>query len=601
MSTIGPAVAVLNMPGLASTLTSAGLNVMGDGLADTKSTIDLLRRVQKDNKPFIIIAAIDDPTLRSWATLHASMGAPVLVARSTIFTRGDNIPQSRIIDLPCTVNEIMTNFGATLDAEYGDVEIGGDGRIVSNAPQPPGDPFNVFGAITPQRVSELPEVTSPTSDDVLADAPASSSIFVTPPAPPSADDARGEESPSDVNIFAKNVPPHPAPEVARHDNVLDPTSIFDADLELPSSPSDAIDAEPEMLSSPTEPEPRLPIQTPTLPTPPMPARAPFPEALAGIATTPSREDRVESMFTRTRAPTPMNERRAKVVCVFAGKGGVGKSTSMLSLAERAATVVPGLRVIAVDANRGQGDVRTFLKLDDAALPSIYDATVSRNPDVFRDVLINPKRLSNSRIDRTPLHVGVILSPEKDQSDPSVVTSQVYARAIEYARTKADLVFVDTQIIESFDTSGLIDNVIVPLLLDGAWGLGLSDTSTPGVQNLMWVLNNFVERGVSTNRLMVALNGVATDSPIDAGAMAKYVDRYATWMGMAVIDPLIERTLNLGEMPGSTGVGETPEFTALLDRVLFHVTGLSAFSQISSNPPPAPVRTTSARRFTWRRR
>jgi cellulose biosynthesis protein BcsQ len=192
------------------------------------------------------------------------------------------------------------------------------------------------------------------------------------------------------------------------------------------------------------------------------------------------------MFTRTRPSTSTNERRAGVVCVFAGKGGVGKSTTAISLAERAATSVPGLRVIVVDANRGQGDVRTFLKLDDAAIPSIYDAAVSRNPEVFRDVLINPKRLSSYRIDRSPLHVGVILSPEKDQSDPSVVTSQIYAKAIEYARTKADMVFVDTQIIESFDTSGLIDDVIVPLFLDGAWGLGLSDTSTPGVQNLRWV-------------------------------------------------------------------------------------------------------------------
>ncbi|EQD62687.1 hypothetical protein B1B_07144, partial [mine drainage metagenome] len=183
---------------------------------------------------------------------------------------------------------------------------------------------------------------------------------------------------------------------------------------------------------------------------------------------------------------------------------------------------------------------------------------------------------------------------------SVVTSRVYARAVEYARTRADLVFIDTQIIESFDTSGLINDVIVPLLLDGAWGLGLSDSSTPGVQNLMWVLNNFVERGVSTSRLMVALNKVAPDSLIDADAMAKYVERYATWMGVATTDPLVERTLNLGEIPGSSGVGETPEFTALLDRVLHHITGLSAFSPTVADPPTT-LDKLSARRRRWGRR
>ena len=552
------------MPALAVALTSAGLNVMGDGLADTKATIDLLRTVQKDNQPFIIIAAIDDPSLRSWATLHASMGVPVLIARSEIFARGDNIPQSRIIDLPCTVNEIMANFGATLDAKYGDVEIDVDGRVISDAPVPQGDPFNVFGAPSPQS-AEVAQVEPPATDtdDVFGTVHASPSIFAK--SPPEELKAAPE-----VNIFARSAPRDSAALAPAPDPTPFVSSPVAPDL------TDILEAEPEMPANP-------------------------PPTKAHVTPTPSRrEDSAESMFTRTRPTTSTNERRAKVVFVFAGKGGVGKSTTTISLAERAATVVSGLRVIAVDANRGQGDMRTFLKLDGAAVPSIYDAAVSRNPDVFRDVLINPKRLSGHRVDRAPIHIGVILSPEKDQSDPSVVTSQVYAKAIEYAKTKADLVFIDTQIVESFDTSGIIDDVIVPSLLDGAWGLGLADSSTPGVQNLMWVLNNFVERGVSTSRLMVALNKVAHDSLIDAGAMSQYVERYATWMGIVATDPLVERTLNLGELPGSSSVRATPEFTALLDRVLFHITGITAFSQISNNAPPSKTRIKSPRRFARRR-
>jgi MinD-like ATPase involved in chromosome partitioning or flagellar assembly len=585
------------MPGLASVLTGAGLNVMGDGIADTKSTIDLLRAIQKNNQPFVIIAAIDDPSLRSWATLHASMNVPVLIARSEIFTRGDNIPQSRIIDLPCTVNEIMAHFGATLDARYGDVEIGRDGRIVSDTPATPKDPFDVFGALTPPQSAEAVPSTPVTSqhDGVFDATPPPPSIFATPLVAHTV-----EVGTSDIDIFAKNEIASAAPDSTRDGDEITPATDLD--------PTDIFEVEPEisLLPTPARVLPLLPVaheDLPTVPTPPT-----HPEVFLAVTEdheglpTIRRAGLTESLFTRTRPTTPTNERRAKVVCVFAGKGGVGKSTSMLSLAERAATVVPGLRVIAIDANRGQGDMRTFLKLDDAGLPSIYDVAVSRNPDVLRDVLINPKRLSNYRTDHTPLHVGVILSPEKDQSDPSVVTSQVYARAIEYARTIADLVLIDTQIVESFDTSGLIDDVIVPLLLDGAWGLGLSDSSTPGVQNLMWVLSNFVERGVSTSRLMVALNKVAPDSLIDAGAMSQYVRRYATWMGVAATDPLIERALNLGEMPGSSGVGETPEFTALLDRVLHYVTGIAAFSQIApEHAPPPPPRFKSTRLLGWRRR
>jgi cellulose biosynthesis protein BcsQ len=575
----GPAAAVLNMPALAVALTSAGLNVMGDGLADTKSTIELLRTVQKNNEPFVIIAAIDDPSLRSWATLHASMGVPVLIVRSEIFARGDNIPQSRIIDLPCTVNEIMANFGATLDAKYGDIEIGRDGRAVSDEPSSQGDPFNVFGGLEPSQSTDLPMAVSHTSDDdVFGAAPP---IFAVSPATPAVEDVCDDESTSEVNIFAKDV----APAARRDNDVLAPAtgSTQSAENFTDLDATDILEAEPEL--------PAPPIQTRVLPST---------ETSRSIPTPARREDLAESLFTRTRPLTSANQRRGGVVCVFAGKGGVGKSTTTISLAERAATAVPGLRVIVIDANRGQGDVRTFLKLDDAAAPSIYDAAVSRNPDVFRDVLINPRRLSSYRTDRTPIHVGVILSPEKDQSHPSVVTSQIYARAIEYARTKADLVFVDTQIIESFDTSGLIDDVIVPLLIDGAWGLGLSDTSTPGVQNLMWVLNNFVERGVSTSRIMVALNKVEPDSTIDAGAMSQHVKRYATWMGTATLDPLVKHTQNLGEVPGSSGVGATPGFTALLDRVLYHVTGIATFSQFPDNFPTTKSRIASPKWFARRR-
>jgi hypothetical protein len=100
--------------------------------------------------------------------------------------------------------------------------------------------------------------------------------------------------------------------------------------------------------------------------------------------------------------------------------------------------------------------------------------------------------------------------------------------------------------------------------------------------------------------MVALNKVAPDSLIDADTMSQYVERYATWMGIAATDPLVEHTLNLGELPGSSSVGATPEFTALLDRVLFHITGITTFSQILINPPASKRRIKSPRRFARRR-
>ncbi|EQD50517.1 hypothetical protein B1A_13417, partial [mine drainage metagenome] len=131
---------------------------------------------------------------------------------------------------------------------------------------------------------------------------------------------------------------------------------------------DVFGAQPEPVPEPELPPTPRPLRS-------TPSRPPEPVTLT-VPAPPRRVDIPESLFTQARPSAPTNERRGKVVAVFAGKGGVGKSTSMLSLAERAATVVPGLRVITIDANRGQGDLRTFLKLDDAGLPSIYDAAVS---------------------------------------------------------------------------------------------------------------------------------------------------------------------------------------------------------------------------------
>ena len=77
------------------------------------------------------------------------------------------------------------------------------------------------------------------------------------------------------------------------------------------------------------------------------------------------------------APGPghrVTDRRADVVFVFSGKGGVGKTSVALGLAQRAGT---RLRVVLVDANRGQGDIRTYLRLTRSTLPTIWAAASTR--------------------------------------------------------------------------------------------------------------------------------------------------------------------------------------------------------------------------------
>jgi hypothetical protein len=148
--------------------------------------------------------------------------------------------------------------------------------------------------------------------------------------------------------------------------------------------------------------------------------------------------------------------------------------------------------------------------------------------------------------------------------------------------------IDTQIIEGYDTSGLIEDVVIPLLADGAYGAGVSDASTAGAENLLSVASKFVQRGVSPSQVMMFLNGVDPDSSIDPDAMARFVERYGTWMGVAPHDQDIENALNRGETPG--GEGTSPEYVHILDKVLSRVTGAAVFSEnrgaVASSSQPA---------------
>ena len=144
----------------------------------------------------------------------------------------------------------------------------------------------------------------------------------------------------------------------------------------------------------------------------------------------------------THAPTAQSRKReqlGEVIIVFAGKGGVTKSTTTGALAERGVVGVPGLQNVVVDLSRGQGAQRSLLRLNDVDVPSMYDAAISNSLDVFRDVLINPKRLTALRGNLPPLQLRRhALAPEDHQADKHIVTSSVYARCDRLcARREAD--------------------------------------------------------------------------------------------------------------------------------------------------------------------
>lgn len=319
-----------------------------------------------------------------------------------------------------------------------------------------------------------------------------------------------------------------------------------------------------------EPEPvYAPIQEPAQPPAAQPVYDPAPayvdpqvavDAMFAAATAPE-------VAPVMQAPRRIRGHGSPLAIVCAEKGGVGKTNSALALAERAASLAPSKRVVLVDMNRGQGDVRKYLKLGGAQVPSILDAAISGK---ISEAVLSPEQVTAARhASLPPISFGVVLAPEPEAADPRIVTPDVYQRVIDLVRDQADLVVVDTQIIEIHDTSGLVDGLIVPALAHDAFGVTLTDTSAPGVSNLVTMLGYFAQQGVPSNRLMIVINRALAG--YDTNVLRGMLSKYGMFSGAVEEKSLLARQANMGRIPHND-----PSLAPVLDAVLLRVTGWPCF-------------------------
>ena len=279
----------------------------------------------------------------------------------------------------------------------------------------------------------------------------------------------------------------------------------------------------------------------------------------------------------TRPGHRVNDRRADVLFVFSGKGGVGKTSVALALAERAAR---HLRVVLVDANRGQGDIRTYLRLGSSSLPTVWAAAATGDP---ARAIVPPDALTAARHQRLQeLHFALVMAPHGDQVDPATVTPEAYRAVLAAARDRADLVVVDTQIVEDgLDTTGLIDELMVPALRAGGWGLAVADTSAAGLTNTLDRVRAVHRAGVPPDRLMAALSRVGKDfTEAQIAAVADLFGRHTTFLGHIPATPALQNTINLGRIEH-----RDPALAPVLDRALLRLTGDPAFQPAGTGQRP----------------
>jgi MinD-like ATPase involved in chromosome partitioning or flagellar assembly len=259
---------------------------------------------------------------------------------------------------------------------------------------------------------------------------------------------------------------------------------------------------------------------------------------------------------------------------YSGKGGVGKSTTSLQLASCAAEA--GLRVVLIDGNSGQGDLRTYLRLNRTNLPTMYDAAIGN----IKDAILTPATINANREENLgEIKFAFIGAPPDDINDPSIVTDALYKDVIHFARRNADLVIMDTQIIESSDRSGVVNMLLLPALVHDAWGIGVADMSTVGVNNLNNRLRKFINEGVPTSRLMVVINQVHPEQSEMAANAANYFRNLATFLGYVESDINVKHDMNAGRINSHNA-----QLRAVMSKALLRITGNDVFREAAEYKP-----------------
>lgn len=555
-------IAVAGIPDLPAALRDVGISVLTNN-TDPRAVAPAVREVDSAESPVVVIALTDDARQIAWAEMLIAEGRRVVCV-------GQAVAGSRAsIDLPVTVADLLAPLGRPRSAAQEE-----DALIV-----------DALTIVRPWMAA-----TQDVDDFVWEDEPA----------PVASPRMIAAEEPWDVSEPAAEVRrrPQPQPEPA-------------ADQPQWTRPLPSATTGQPWGESPVrqhELDDQTPVQLRPTPTP-MPVAPSEPADETWGRHTPQAEparqtvqdqDQPSAVQPEQHAPRPRydterqpdtgfvehsvepvrtgNGRLAPVVVCLSAKGGVGKGTFSALLAQRAAQMAhldprgEENKVVLVDGSRGQGGQLVIAAVG-RGVGTIYDYAV-RGGDP-RSAIVSPAQINASRPARLePLSYGCVFAPREGQSDSSIVTSDDYARAVQAAREVAHLVIIDTQIMEDFDTSGLWENVWIPLLASsGGWGLMVMDASVEAREKTPQRFRMLRRLGAST-RIMYALNRISPALTLEDGLgdlVASYA-QFAEFAGVVHQSDRIAMRFERGSLPH-----DEPEMAAALDRILFEITGDQTFN------------------------
>ena len=300
------------------------------------------------------------------------------------------------------------------------------------------------------------------------------------------------------------------------------------------------------------------------------------------ATTPTpTTTTVTTLTTPTRPTIPtITSTRHALATLISAKGGVGKTLLTITLADTAVRYGPGgYRVSIIDANRGQADIGPYLNLPETT-PSIYQTTQNHNPLLQH---LTPNRINQYRQGLGDVGYAVTLAPPTDLSDPHLIDTSLYTETINTITENSNLTLIDTATTENYDTTSLIEDVVIPATLNHAgWIIAVTDTSRTGATNLAKRLNQYFMKGVSPAKTIIVINQATTPNDPAYQQATKTLQPLGTPIITIPHSSLVYQLSAQARMATSA-----PNMAPPLQQVLATVTGQPGFVN-NTNPTPTTV-------------
>jgi CO dehydrogenase nickel-insertion accessory protein CooC1 len=282
------------------------------------------------------------------------------------------------------------------------------------------------------------------------------------------------------------------------------------------------------------------------------------------------------------------QRQTKVIVCFSGKGGTGKTTTAVLLAHIASTIGGVERVVLLDANRGQGDVRTYLGVKSVVVPSMYDLT---HPGIqVKDIMISPDQMKNA-IGNSTIRFYTVLAPRAEDANPEKVSNMLYTSAIDQLMSNVDLIVIDTQTSEVVDVPAIMTQVMVPILRGNpnGYAVGIPDSSMPGIRNTQAIARSMINAGVKAEQISFLFNRMAIGA--DVAQLQGQMRGLGRVVAAVQADPNVTRRPDL-----VNGINTNTQYAKALMSILYEVTKAEKLQRMLQEPEPAQPSVSGSRRI-----